>query len=145
MVRAAALSKKKKEKDGASSSPSKGVTKGVPKRKSDGKDDRLLKKGMSITIGDGKEKKPPSLPKPTHGASKVLMTKTNPVGEGTHHLRMHKGYAVEMVKLIIKEMGVEPCAEQETEDLGASGLFDLSRVCFSQTFLPLCLFVGLQL
>ncbi|KAK9994149.1 hypothetical protein SO802_023852 [Lithocarpus litseifolius] len=32
-----------------------------------------------------------------------------------------------MVESIIKEMDVDPCAEQETEDLGAPGLFDLSR------------------
>ena len=42
---------------------------------------------------------------------------------------MHKGYAVEMVESIIEEMDLDPCAEQETEDLGASGLFDLSRLC----------------
>ena len=36
-----------------------------------------------------------------------------------------------MVKSIIKETDVDPCAEQETEDLGVSSLFDLSRVCSS--------------
>ena len=34
-----------------------------------------------------------------------------------------------MVKSIIKKMDLDPYAEQEMEDLGASGLFDLSRVC----------------
>ena len=34
-----------------------------------------------------------------------------------------------MVESIIKETDLDPCAEQEMEDLGASGLFDLSRVC----------------
>ena len=34
-----------------------------------------------------------------------------------------------MVESIIREMNVDPCAEQEMEDLGASGLFNLSRVC----------------
>ena len=48
----------------------------------------------------------------------------------THCLLTHKGCAVKMVESIIKEMDVDPCAEQETEDLGASGLFDLSRVSF---------------
>ena len=42
---------------------------------------------------------------------------------------MYKGYAIEMVESIIKEKDLNPCAKQETEDLGASGLFDLSRVC----------------
>lgn len=71
---------------------------------------------MGISIGDRKQKKP-SPPKPTHGASKGLMTGNGPVGEGTRHLLTHKGYAVEMVESIIKEMDVDPCAEQETEDL----------------------------
>ena len=34
-----------------------------------------------------------------------------------------------MVESIIKEMDLDPCANQETKDLGVSGLFDLSRVC----------------
>ena len=34
-----------------------------------------------------------------------------------------------MVELIIKQTDVDPCANQETEDLGASGIFDFSRVC----------------
>ena len=44
---------------------------------------------------------------------------------------MHKGYAVEMVELIIKDTDVDPCVEQVMEDLGASSLFDFdfSRVC----------------
>jgi len=36
-----------------------------------------------------------------------------------------------MIESIIKETDLDPCAEQLTEDLGASGLFDLARVCFS--------------
>ena len=39
-----------------------------------------------------------------------------------------------MVESIIKERDLDPCAEQTTEDLGVSGLFDLSRVRFSQSF-----------
>ena len=35
-----------------------------------------------------------------------------------------------MVESIIKETDVDPCAEQEMEDLGASGLFYLFRVSF---------------
>ena len=38
-----------------------------------------------------------------------------------------------MVESIIKETNLDPCVEQTTEDLGASGLFDLSRVRFSLT------------
>lgn len=39
-----------------------------------------------------------------------------------------------MVELIIKEMDLDPYVEQTTKDLGALGLFDLSRICFfSQT------------
>ena len=35
---------------------------------------------------------------------------------------------------------MDPCAEQETEDLGASGLFDLSRVCSSPRQLYIILY-----
>ena len=77
-VRAIATSKKKKEKDGASSLAPKDVTKGFSKRKSDRKDDRLLKKGPGVPAGDKKPKQPlPS--KPSHRSGKGLMTKTSPV------------------------------------------------------------------
>ena len=102
--------------------------KGAPKWKAKGKDDCSLKKG-TVTPGDKQSKK--SLPpNPSHGASKGLMTATSLITQGTHHLLMYKEYAIEMVESIIKEMDLDPCAEQETEDLGASGIFDLSRVCF---------------
>lgn len=42
---------------------------------------------------------------------------------------MHKDYVVEMVDSIIKEMNLDPCADQTIMGLGASDLFDLSRVC----------------
>ena len=42
----------------------------------------------------------------------------------------HKGYAIKMVESIIKETNMDPCAEQKMEDLGVSGLFYLSRVCY---------------
>ena len=48
---------------------------------------------------------------------------------GARRLLINKWYAVEMVELIIKETNLYLCAEQEMEDLGASGLFDLSREC----------------
>ena len=57
------------------------------------------------------------------------MTETGPVTKGTSlHLLTHKGYTVEMVESIIKETDLDPCVEQDTEDLGASSLFDLSGV-----------------
>ena len=60
----------------------------------------------------------------TQGAVRCLLT--------------HKEHAVEMVESIIKETNLDPCAKQTIEDLGASGLFDLSKVCF---FLRLCSYV----
>ena len=38
-----------------------------------------------------------------------------------------------MVESIIKETDLDPCAELLTEDLEASGFFDLARVCFPHT------------
>lgn len=59
------------------------------------------------------------------------MTVKGPVAQGAiHHLLTHKEHVVEMVESIIKEMNLDPCAKQTIEDLEASGLFDLSRVCF---------------
>ena len=78
LVRAVAASKKKKEKDRASSSAPKDVTKGMSKRKSKGKDYHLLKKGSGIHLSDKKPKQL-SPPKPSHGAGKGLMTKTGPI------------------------------------------------------------------
>ena len=120
--------KKEKGKDGASSSALKVVRKGAPKWKAKRKDDRPLKKGM-VTPGD-KQSKKPSPPNPSHRADKGLMTAMSPITQGTHHLLTHKGYAVKMVESINKEMDLDPYVEQETEDLGALGLFDLSRVCY---------------
>ena len=68
------------------------------------------------------------------------MIGTGPVILGAiRRLLTHKNYAVEMVDLIIKEMDLDPCADQTTEDLGASGLYNLSRVCSSQVMV-LCAF-----
>ena len=121
--------KKEKGKEEASSSAPKVVKKGTPKKKTDGKDDRTSKKA-SVTLG-GKQPEKPLPPKPSHGTSKGLMMSLGPVTQGTRCLLTHKGYAVEMVESIIKETNMDPCAEQETEDLGASGLFYLSGVCYS--------------
>lgn len=38
-----------------------------------------------------------------------------------------------MIELIIMEMDLDPCVEQLTRDLRASGLFDLVRECFPYT------------
>ena len=59
------------------------------------------------------------------------MTVKGPITQGAvHRLLTHKEHAIEMVESIIKETNLDPCAEQTIEDLGASSLFDLSRVCF---------------
>lgn len=52
LVRASAVAHKQKEKEGASSLAPKGVTKGSSKQKSEGKDDRPLKKGPTLLAGD---------------------------------------------------------------------------------------------
>ena len=119
--------KKENGKEGASSSAPKVIGKGTPKGKAKGKDDHPLKKGM-VTLGDKQPKKLSPL-KPSHGAGKGLMTTIGPITQGTRRLLTHKGYAVKMVESIIKETNLDPYTEQETEDLEASGLFDLSRVC----------------
>ena len=43
---------------------------------------------------------------------------------------MHKNYAIEMVGSIIRDKDVDPCAEEGTDELRASGLFDLLRYIF---------------
>ena len=105
------------------------------------KDNHPLKNGLVIFVGDKQRKSSP--PKPSHGVGKGLMTATGPVTQGTVCcLLTHKKHAVEMVKSIIKEADLDTCAEQTTKDLGASGLFDLSRV---RPFLKLSfilLFIG---
>jgi len=78
LVRASAAVRKQKEKEGASFSAPKGITKGKSKRKSDGKEDRPLKKGLSIPASDKKKPKQPSPPKPSHEAGKGLMTACHP-------------------------------------------------------------------
>ena len=126
---------KEKGKEGVSSSAPKVVGKGVPKKKADEKDDRPPKK-VSAAPGDKLPKK--SLPpKPSHGADKGLMMTSGPITQGSvHHLRAHKEHAVEVIKSIIKDTDMDPCVEHMTEELGASGLFDLAwvRLFFSFFF-----------
>ena len=109
---------------------SKVVTKGSSKRKNEGKDNHPHKKGLGTPAGD-KQPKQSSLPKPSHGIGKELMTEKGPIAQGAiRRLLMHTEHAIEMVESIIKEMDMDPCAKQTTEDLRASVLFDLSRVPF---------------
>ena len=106
----------------------------MSKCKNNGKEDRSSKKGTGTPIGE-KQPKQPSPPKPSHKVGNGLMTRKGLDAQGAiRHLLTHKEHAVEMVDAIIKEMDLDPCADQTTEDLGVLGLFDLSRVCsFSQT------------
>ena len=107
----------------------KAVTKGTSKCKKNGKKDRPSKKGTGTPVGE-KQPKQPSPPKPSHEVGNGLMTRKGLDAQGAiRHLLTHKEHAVEMVDAIIKEMDLDPCADQTTEDLGALGLFDLSRVC----------------
>ena len=140
-MRTATTRRKEKENkamgEEASLSAPKAAGKGAPKRKADGKDNRPPKKA-SVTPGDKLPKKP-SPPKPSHGVGKGLMTTSGPVTQGLDcRLLTHKDYVVEVMESIIKDKGVDPCAEQVTRELGASGLFDLTRVCF---FLSLSLLI----
>ena len=123
--------KKVKGKEGASLLAPKVVGQGAPKRKVDGKDDCLSKK-VTVTPRDKPPKKPS--PKPSHGVGKGLMMSSGPVTqEPNRHLLTHKEYTVKVIKSIIKGTNVDPCAEQMTEELGASSLFDIAQVHF---FLP---------
>nr|POE46205.1 hypothetical protein CFP56_60594 [Quercus suber] len=118
------------QKERPSASASKVVAKGTLKHKNDGKEDPVSKKGIGTPVGE-KQLKQPLPPKPSHGVGKGLMMGKGPVAQGSvHRLLTHKEHAVEIVDSIIKEIDLDPCADQATEDLGASGLFDLSRVTF---------------
>ena len=120
---------KAKEKEGAFSSAPKAVSKGATKRKGDREDDRLSKKA-SISHGEKLPKKPPP-PKLKHGASKGLMTTSGPVTQDPdHRFLTHKEYALRMVGSIIRDKDVDPYVKQGTDELGASGLSDLTWVCF---------------
>ena len=132
---------KEKGKEGASSSASKVVEKGAPKRKADRKDDHPLKK-VSVALGD-KLPKRSSPPKLSHGVDKGLMTTSGPITQGSIcRLLTHKEHAVEVIESIIKDTDVDPCVEQMMEELRTSGLFDLARVhLFFSFFLFIYLFI----
>ena len=57
------------------------------------------------------------------------MTSSGPVLEGPSCLLTHKAYAVEEVGSFVKPIDLELCDLVGTEDLRASTLFDITRVC----------------
>ena len=133
-IKAAAARKKE---EGISLAP-KTVNK-VSKRKPDGDDDRPSKRTIVIP-GDASSKRKSPL-KPSHGMGKEVMTSSGPVIEGSCCLLTHKDYAVGEVESFVKPTDIEPCDLLWTEDLGASALFDLTKVCsLSQVKLVLFLF-----
>ena len=127
----AATARKKEERlakgmeEGNSSIP-KSVSK-VSKRKTDGDDYHPSKKTV-VTLSDAFPKGKLSL-KPSHGAGKGVMTSSGPVLEGPCSLLTHKGYVVGEVGFFVKPTDLKPCDLVGTEDLGASTLFDITRVC----------------
>ena len=129
-VRAAAARKKEekraKEAGRQTSSTPKTVAKPA-KRKLDKSDDRPSKKA-AVTPGDSAlNEKSPLMP--SHGAGKGVMTSSGPVNKGPCCLLTHKDYAVGEVVSFIKPTDIGPCDLLGTDDLGASALFDLTRVC----------------
>ena len=132
-VHVSAAQQKKKEKDktkgeGASLSTLKAVVEAL-KRKNDGKDDCPSKK-HAVNVEDRSLKKP-MLPKTGHGVGKGLMMTSGLVTQGSdRRLLMHKDYGIEMIGSIIRDKDVDPFAKLGTDELGASGLFDLAWVCF---------------
>ena len=97
------------------------------KRKTDGDDVRSSKKTVVIP-GDASSKGKSSL-KSSHGVGKGVMTSSGPVLEGPGCLLTHKAYAVGEMGSSVKPMDLEPCDLVGMEDLGASALFDITRVC----------------
>ena len=127
----AAAARKKEERltkgaeEGDSSAP-KTVSK-TSKRKVDSDGARPSKKTVTIP-GDAPTKGKSAL-KPSHGAGKSAMTSSDLVPEGPSCLLTHKAYAVGEVGSFVKPTDLEPCDLVGTEDLGASTLFDITRVC----------------
>ena len=127
----AAVTRKKEERlakgmeEGNSSAP-KSISK-ASKIKSDGDDTRPSKK--TIVIPSDTFPKGKSSLKPSHGVGKGVMTSFGPILEGPSCLLTHKAYAVGEVGFFVKPTDLEPCDFMGTEDLGASALFDIIRVC----------------
>ena len=57
------------------------------------------------------------------------MTSSGLVPEGPSCLLTHKAYAVREVGSFVKLTDLEPCDLVGMEDLGASTIFDITRVC----------------
>ena len=134
-MRQATTERKQQQKERSSMLAFKAIAKGTLKWKNSGKDDHSQKKGLNTPVGD-KQLKQSLPPKPSHGVGKGLMTGKGPVTQGTvRRLLTHKDHVVEMVDSIIKETDLDPCADQTIDDLGASSIFDFSRVCSFQTCL----------
>ena len=130
-IKVAAARKKEETKlakgteEGTLSAP-KTVSK-VSKRKPD-KDDNRLPKRTVVILNDAFPKRKSSL-KPSHGAGKGVMTSFGPIIEDPCCLLTHKDYVVGEVGSFVKSTNIKPCDLLGTEDLGASALFDLTRVC----------------
>ena len=118
--------KKAKEAEKGTSSTPKTVTK-VSKRKPNGNDNHPSKKAV-VTPGDISPKGKSPL-KPSRGAGKGVMTSSGPIIEGPCCFLTHKDYAVKKVGSFIKPTNIGPCDLLGTEDLRASALFCLTRVC----------------
>ena len=87
---------KVKGKEGVPSSAPNVVEKELPKWKAEGKDDCPPKK-VSVSLEDKLPKKS-SPPKPSHEASKGIMTTSNSIIQGPNrHLLTHKDTAVEVL------------------------------------------------
>ena len=129
-IRAAAARKNEeklaKELEEGNSSVPKFVSK-VSKRKLEGDDDCPSKR-TAVTPGDASPKRKSSF-KPSHGAGKGVMTSSSPVLEGPCCLLTHKGYTIGEVGSFVKPTDLEPCDLVGTKDLGASALFNITRVC----------------
>ena len=113
------------EDEGTSSTPKTFST--VSKRKPKGNDDRPSKR-IAVTPSDASSKRKSPF-KPSHGAGKGAMTSSDPVIEGLCCLLTHKDYAVGEVGSFVKPTDIGPCDLLGTEDLAASALFNLTRVC----------------
>ena len=129
-IRAAATRKKEERlakgtEEGDSSAP-KSINK-ASKRKVDG-DDTCPSKKTVVIPGDASPKGKSAL-KLSHGAGKGAMTSFGPVPEGPSCLLTHKVYAVREVGSFVKPTDLEPCDLVGTEDLGASALFNITKVC----------------
>ena len=99
----------------------------VVSKVSKGEDDRPSKR-TAVIPGDASPKRKSPL-KPSHGAGKGVMTSSGLIIEGPCCLLTHKDYAVEEVGSFVKPTHIGPYDLVGMEDLGASALFYLTRVC----------------